>query len=432
MKQNIRGCILLCVLTLLIAILPGLPVMAASASLSISQVSEQVLEGSNCTIAVLVSATDTLESVDLTLAYDSTYLTCISENNLYEVGDSTVAVHDTNLTDKGVKERKYILQFKTLKKGKTKITIEGTPLIYSSSDSSALSISKESFTLTISHKNKKSDNNKLVSLSVKEGKFTKEFDPNKTDYEISLPYEKSQVTVLAEAEDDNATVEVTGDKDLKVGSNQILVTVTSASGKKKEYKIVAHRGEGEGDTQTMEPGSSQAPQSSVPPEIDETFEPSLSTGSDAETKYQITTENGLTHFYGKTSYLLLEPYDDSNVPTGYKKVTLTLSGATVTAYAMDGNVYQEFVLLYAKQEGKDPAWYQLDQKEGTLQRYHGLNFTEDQKKETSGSDAVKKQYEDQLDVYKLIIGITICFIILLLILVITMFMRQKGYTDDLE
>lgn len=426
MKQSIRGCLLLCILTILIAILPGLPVFAASASLTITQVSEQVLKGSNCTIAVLVSATDTLESVNFTLTYDSTYLQCISENSLYELGDSSITVHDAGLTDKNVRERKYVLQFKALKKGKTKLDIEGIPVIYASSDNSALSLSKQNLTLVVSDKKKKSDNNKLASLKVKEGTLSKEFDPDTTDYEISMPFENSQIHVMAEAEDDTAKVKVTGEKDLKVGTNLIFITVTSASGKVNEYRLYVHRNEKDSDGNNMEPGTSSVPQDSIAPETTEPYEP------EKVTKYQITKENGLIHFNGETSYLLLEPYDDSNVPTGYKKVSLELSGVPITAYALDGNVYQEFVLIYAKQEGKDPAWYQFDQTEGTLQRYNGITVTETQEKKSSVSDIERKEYEEKLDLYKLIIGVLICFVILLLILVVTLFMRQKGYTEDLE
>ncbi len=406
--------------------LPALPVAAASASISISMVSEQAIENNNCTLAVSVSANTTLASVNMIISYDSEYLEPVSENSLYELKDSTIMINDPNLKEKLVQERKYILQFKLLKKGKTTIYIDGTPKIYDSSNGEALSISKKEFELSIYGEGKKSDNNKLASFSVKEGTFSTKFTKEKTVYELIVPYENSKITVTAEPEDSGASVAIIDNDKLQVGANKVAVIVTSESGKEREYTIYVTRESLEDGIQTNSPPPSITPEPS---------DSEIVSGSPVPfpgNTYQIMKEEGLTYYKGNTTYLLLEPYDDTNVPKGYKKIMLKLSDIEVTAYAMDGNNYQDFVLIYAKQEGKDPDWYQFDQKEGTIQRYKRIPFTENEEMKSSNPALDVQKYQDRIDVLGIIMGIEACAVILLLIIVTRMYMKQKGYNDELE
>ena len=409
---------------LFITMLPVSPVSAASASISISMVSEQALEGSNCTIAVLVSANTTLDSVKLSLSYDSEYLQLLSENPLYEAIDSHVVIDDPNLKEKAVNQRKYILEFQALKKGNTGILIEGVPEIIESTNKTKLSIAKKEFSLTIHDKDKLSDNNKLSSLSVKEGKLTSKFDPQKTVYELNVAYDKSKVTITAKPEDSNASVTVVGNEQLQIGANKVAVLVTSESGIEREYTIYVNREPMEGGVVTEEPVPSPSSEPSEPPLFTE--EP---TQLDS---YVIKKENGLVYYNGSSEYVILVPYDDSNVPKGYERISLVIQGVELTAYALDGNVYQEFILFYAKQEGEDPGWYQFDQLQGTIQRLNDTGLIREEENKPSDTSLLEKNYQDRIDLLGLVMGIEACLIILLLILVIRGYMKQKGYHDELE
>ena len=426
MKQRKGIAVFLASMIFILAALPVAHVEAASATISISMVSEHAPVESVCSFAVLVSANTTLSSVKMTIAYDEDYLEPISDNRLYELGDSSVIIYDTALDSKSVRERKYILQFKTLKKGNTKLSIEGTPEIYESSSNTALSSSKKEFPLTIYEKDKKSDNNKLSLLSAKEGTFTTKFDPDKTVYELNVDYEKTKITLQAEPQDENASVAIVGNDELQVGANKVGVIVTSDSGKEKEYTIYVNRS-------PLEDGGQEIPEASEEPGVPtESIQPSMSPEPMEDNHFVIKKENALTYFEGKTKYLILEPFDDSNVPAGYKRVTINQSGTEVTAYAIDGNSYQDFVLFYAKQEGQDPGWYQFDQVEGTLQRFNEMNLTGEEKEHISVTDDEVRIYQDRIDLLGLILGIAACLIMLLLIVVIHMYMKHKGYSDELE
>ncbi len=405
--------------------MPVLPVAAYSASISISMVSEQAIEGSNCTLAVLVSADTNMASLNMTIHYDRDYLELVSDNPLYEKLDSNIIINDLDLSSKAIKVRKYILQFKTLKKGKTTVSLEGTPKIYESSNGAAFSISKKDFNLTIYDKDKKSDNNKLSSLSVKEGEFTTKFTPDKLVYELHVPYEKSYITVSAEPEDSNASVAITGNEKLNVGANKVTVIVTSESGKGIEYTIYVNRGELEGENKVPPIASIEPIEPSMTPIP---MLPEINPGN----SYEIRKDNSLTYFVGNSTYLLLEPYDNSNVPKGYERIELEVLGTVITAYSLAGDTYADFVLLYAKQEDKDPYWYQFDRQEGTLQRFSYELMKENE--ETGDSATLKevKEYQERIDTLGLVIGIEAGIVLLFLILLIRLYMRQKGYNDELE
>lgn len=84
----------------------------------------------------------------------------------------------------------------------------------------------------------KSTNNNLKDLSITNYKLDKLFITKITDYTAIIPYSVNEVTVKTTLEDTKATVAITGNKNLKVGTNTVIVTVTSESGAKKEYKII--------------------------------------------------------------------------------------------------------------------------------------------------------------------------------------------------
>ncbi len=84
--------------------------------------------------------------------------------------------------------------------------------------------------------------NLLASLSVEEFTLKEDFDKNKLDYTVTVPYETEKVNVVANPEDGNADVKIKGNDSLDVGDNVITITVTSAeTTEKKIYNITVTR-----------------------------------------------------------------------------------------------------------------------------------------------------------------------------------------------
>lgn len=88
---------------------------------------------------------------------------------------------------------------------------------------------------------KKSTDNTLSALSVKEGNISPEFKKDVKEYTLKIPYELSAVNVTATPSDSKAKVAITGNTDLKEGENTVTVKVTAEDGTVAEYKIKVTR-----------------------------------------------------------------------------------------------------------------------------------------------------------------------------------------------
>ena len=80
-----------------------------------------------------------------------------------------------------------------------------------------------------------SPNNALTSLSVSGYSLTPTFDMFTTEYGVIVENEISSVDIEAQTADSGAKLTGTGSHALKVGTNEIEVTVTSQSGETKTY-----------------------------------------------------------------------------------------------------------------------------------------------------------------------------------------------------
>lgn len=94
----------------------------------------------------------------------------------------------------------------------------------------------------IKEEKKKSSNANLKNLGIKPNDF-KGFKAETTTYKAEVPNNVSKVEVYAEAEDKEAEVIITGTgkRDLKVGENEIIITVTAEDGTQKTYTIYVTR-----------------------------------------------------------------------------------------------------------------------------------------------------------------------------------------------
>lgn len=81
-----------------------------------------------------------------------------------------------------------------------------------------------------------SSNANLKNLGFTPNDFTG-FRASKTEYEVTVPEEVTDIEVYAEAQDENATIMGAGNYELSEGINKILVSVTAEDGTKKEYTI---------------------------------------------------------------------------------------------------------------------------------------------------------------------------------------------------
>lgn len=93
---------------------------------------------------------------------------------------------------------------------------------------------------TIKEEKKKSSNANLKNLGIKPNDF-KGFKPGTSSYKVKVPNDVKKVEVYATAENSESIVTGTGNRELKVGENELIITVTAEDGTTKTYTIYVTR-----------------------------------------------------------------------------------------------------------------------------------------------------------------------------------------------
>lgn len=84
----------------------------------------------------------------------------------------------------------------------------------------------------------KSSNTYLKSLSVENAKIEPEFNRQYVDYKVTLKNKNAKkINIIAEAEDENASIEGTGEVELQEGTNNLRVVVTAENGNVQFYNL---------------------------------------------------------------------------------------------------------------------------------------------------------------------------------------------------
>lgn len=86
---------------------------------------------------------------------------------------------------------------------------------------------------------KKSSNNYLSNITLSTGNIN--FNKEILEYNVSVLYEVKDIDITAVPEDSKSKVEISGNKELKVGTNKITILVTAEDGSKREYIINVDR-----------------------------------------------------------------------------------------------------------------------------------------------------------------------------------------------
>ena len=182
-------------------------------------------------------------------------------------------------------------------------------------------------------------NNRLKSLSVEGYTFTPTFSLYTTEYDLIVENNVSKVTVKADALADNASVSGTGEHNLSVGNNKIVISVTAENGDVEEYtiNIVRKATDSEPDNNPVEENGFTCTY-----DIDEnnSIISGISVGSTAsDVISNITFKNGC---YGKISGA------DGKEKTSQKIST----GDTFIVYTKDGREYKRYaVVIYGDING---------------------------------------------------------------------------------
>ena len=209
-------------------ILP-ITVNAASASINVNTSGTAVV-GNTITATVTVSSGTPMGSWQFLVNYDNSRLKLIS-------GQTSVADYTSSAS--GVKSKSYTLKFQALKNGNASINI-GSYLVYAI-DESTMSVSTGNRSVKIMTQAELeatySKDNNLKSLTIDGYSLTPEFNKDTLEYSVTVPSTVDKVNINAVKNDNRATVEGDGEKEVVEGSNPFEIVVTAQNGASKTYKI---------------------------------------------------------------------------------------------------------------------------------------------------------------------------------------------------
>ena len=209
---------------------------AASATISVSSSTSQVVLGNTFTVTIKISSSVSLGSWEFTPSYDTSKFKYVS-------GESTVVGYADN---GNVKSKSYTYKFKAIGTGSGTITVKSYGA-YGFGDADTepkLSVSKGSKTIkVITQKELEasySKNNNLKSLSVDGLKLEPSFDKNTTSYKVEADSNTTSVNIKASVEDSKSKVSGTGKKEVFEGENKFNIIVTAQNGSSKTYTIIVN------------------------------------------------------------------------------------------------------------------------------------------------------------------------------------------------
>ena len=181
----------------------------------------------------------------------------------------------------------------------------------------------------------------LKALSCREGELVPAFTSDCYAYELQVSHDVEKLNFDAKARSKKATAVLSGDKVLHDGENLVKITVTAQAGNSQDYLIYVNRTTREEETEE----------------------------SAKQEGFLVTEEENRVSMVSYHSYELKELPEGAEPPEGYVETEKNVKGAEITAYVPDGKEDAAFYLVYASCEGGKAGFYQVDEEEGTLQRY---------------------------------------------------------------
>lgn len=248
-----------------------------------------------------------------------------------------------------------------------------------------------------------STNSALASLSVDQGKLAPAFDPEITEYKLSLPVKTEKITFTAVPSDSTATV--TGDGEIAVnpGENTVSIVVTAESGDTTTYTVhavvaqmptvfLSYNGAKFGVVTDVSDVTAPAGFTATAVSYQGQDIPAWTNEKKTVTLLYLMDEQYQSTFYAYTTedgiigpYLPLEIDGKTYIYTGVPEKERHLPGlvfGSVNAFdqVLDGFRYEdeslsEFYVLYLMDSDGNYGYFNYDSQAQTLQRFSGAVYS---------------------------------------------------------
>ena len=298
----------------------------------------------------------------------------------------------------------------------------------------------KSITIKVNKPREKSNNNNLKGLSIDNATLTPDFNKDTLEYRVDLESSVEKININATKEDGYASVDGAGEKEVAEGENRFEIVVTSETGNKKTYTIIANVVDNNPIIQEVDGKKlSLVKRSKSLTKPNDDFVESKVTISDTEipafyneklnlTLVGLKDEDGKIALYiydqDKNTYSKYQQFQSSNIiimgkvptdiPEGYVKTSIKIDDNTYDVYQLASNKGYSLIYGLNLNTGKT-NWYSYHEDEKTLQVYNDKIITE-----------LKKDNQEKIDTYKkIVIGLGSLSILLLIIILSLVLKKNK-------
>ena len=418
MKRRIVFGVMLFVFFMGLFLIPG-EAQAASAMVEFTASTSGISAGSEFTVVCRVTSSEVFSDVDMKVLYDASIMEFVSGGSKVSGENGILQISSTGNEDE-VKKRTYSLRFKALKAGVGAIEM-GKRMTVKNLEGDPFSVSSNRVTVTVAEPETSeetpdpaavtpapvpagmpslSTNNKLKSLRFDCLSMTPKFDTNVLEYTVKVDRDTNLLYFNYVAAHNKAAVRIKNNEELLLGENDVRIVVTAESGDKRVYKLKVIK-ESESETRVREQQEK----------------------GKSDITFSVYEKEGSIFIQNQYQFQVVDVKDDSILPSGYVKTSVDLEGKNVTAYTMENDLDNNYLLMYLKGTDTEPVLYQYDRMERTVQRYTG---TMTQKVNKGGNVAQEKELIPKTGawLYAALVSMAV-IILILLIVILNMVLRRK-------
>ena len=323
--------ILFSALLVLVNIIFSLDVLGATKYTVNISAPSTATKGSNITLSFNAGSISSLKNgysaYSGAITYDSTKLEFVSATSsisgwLVDTAKGTDKINFVGYDNMPPSNTKYQdteifkVVFKVISVTNGNTTVTATNIKGSTSVGESLAADPTSKTITIGDATPpatKSNDATLSNLNAGGYTLSPAFNKDQTSYKVSVPNDVTSLNVTATPNDSKATVSVSGNGNLSVGKNNIIVEVKAEDGTKKTYTIEVTRADKSNDTPST-PNTPSTPSTPNTPSTPST--PSTSKKSSNANLKNITGIEGLDFNKDVTTYDMEVPFETTSLNIG--------------------------------------------------------------------------------------------------------------------
>ena len=246
---------------------------------------------------------------------------------------------------------------------------------------------------------------------ISSGNLSPGFSPSTTSYTVRVDHNVTVCTISAKTADSKATYQVTGSKNLSVGSNVRKVIVTAESGKTKTYTIQILRADSDGKIE----------------EPDKDKENDKDKEDDKKEAIKVSI--------GKTEYILVDDLTGIEIPEGFSMCIVTYEGKDLSGIE---NQDKDVTLCLLQNEDGEQEWYFFDKEKEAFtktQRFTPaqiFSYVKENTVYTTNEDVSEKEQEsgflekmDSTDFLLLCLGGTVGLLLIIVLIILIINLKRR-------